>query len=74
MSMAKHLYKIAYDYDELVRRTSPEAFTPYTMLGIGAEQYNGLPKQEKDALKWLVRASDIIDRVALRLDHPYNLD
>ncbi|MBP3340299.1 MAG: hypothetical protein J6L47_01370 [Alphaproteobacteria bacterium] len=72
--MAKHLYKIAYDYDELVRRTSPEAFTPYTMLGIGAEQYMRLPKQEKDALKWLVRASDIIDRVALRLDHPYNLD
>lgn len=74
MSMIRRLYKIAYDHNELVQRTSPEAFTPYTMLGVDAEQYSALPEREKTALKWLVRASDIIDRVALQLDHPYNLD
>lgn len=72
--MLKHNYKLAYTYDELLERTAPDAFTPYNMLGIDAEQYNALPEREKAALKWLVKASDQIDRVALQLDHPYNVD
>ena len=67
-------YQIAYTYDELQERTLPDAFTPYAMLGTDAVQYNALAPQEQATLKWLVRASDIIDRVALRLDHPYNVD
>lgn len=66
-------YNLAYSEQELSERTSPTAFTPYTMLDTNAGAYEALPQSEKFALRWLVRASDIIDRVALRLDHPYNL-
>ena len=67
-------FTLAMNEKELGERTAPDAFTPYTMLGVGAEQYEALPEREKLALKWLVRASDLIDHVALRLDHPYNLE
>ena len=71
--LQKKQYKIAYDYDDLLSRTAPDAFTPYKMLDVDAPQYNNLPECEKLAIQKLVRASDIIDRVALKLDHPYNL-
>lgn len=66
-------FTLALSEKELQERTHPSAFTSYNMLDENAQQYNDLPLYEKKALEYLVHASDIIDRVALKMDHPYNI-
>ena len=66
-------FTLALSEQELLERTNPAAFTPYKMLGVNAPEYMALSENDKKALKHLVRASDIIDRVALRMDHHYNI-
>lgn len=66
-------FTLALSEQELLERTNPAAFTPYKMLGVDAPEYMALSENDKKALKHLVRASDIIDRVALRMDHHYNM-
>lgn len=66
-------FDIALTEQDLRSRTKSDAFTPYKMLGVDAPEYMALSENDKKALKHLVRASDIIDRVALRMDHYYNL-
>ena len=66
-------FTLALSEQELLERTNPAAFTPYKMLGVNAPEYMALSVNDKKALKHLIRASDIIDRVALRMDHHYNL-
>lgn len=66
-------FTFALSEKELQERTHPSAFTSYNMLDENAQQYNDLPLHEKKALEYLVHASDIIDRVALKMDHPYNI-
>ena len=67
-------FVLALSEQELLERTHPSAFTPYKMLDVCARQYADLDMFEKKALESLVHASDIIDRVALKMDHPYNLE
>ena len=71
--MADKFDIIALTEQDLRSRTNPAAFTPYKMLGADAPEYMALSVNDKKALKHLVRASDIIDRVALRMDHHYNI-
>lgn len=66
-------FTLALSEQELLERTKPGVFTPYKMLGADAPEYMALSENDKKALKHLVRASDIIDRVALRMDHHYNI-
>ena len=66
-------FDIALTEQDLRSRTKSDAFTPYKMLGVDAPEYMALSVNDKKALKHLVRASDIIDRVALRMDHHYNM-
>lgn len=66
-------FTLALSEQELLERTKPGVFTPYKMLGVDAPEYMALSENDKKALKHLVRASDIIDRVALRMDHHYNM-
>lgn len=66
-------FTLALSEQELLERTNPAAFTPYTMLDINAPEYMALSENDKKALGYLVRASDIIDCVALRMDHHYNI-
>ena len=66
-------FTLALSEQELLERTNPAAFTPYKMLGVNAPEYMALSVNDKKALKHLIRASDIIDRVALRMDHHYNI-
>lgn len=66
-------FTLALSEQELLERTKPGVFTPYKMLGVHAPEYMALSENDKKALKHLVRASDIIDRVALRMDHHYNI-
>ncbi|MBP3545205.1 MAG: hypothetical protein J6J82_02760 [Alphaproteobacteria bacterium] len=66
-------FTLALSEQELLERTKPDVFTPYKMLGADAPEYMALSENDKKALKHLVRASDIIDRVALRMDHHYNI-
>ena len=66
-------FTLALSEQELLERTKPGVFTPYKMLGTDAPEYMALSENDKKALKHLVRASDIIDRVALRMDHHYNI-
>ena len=71
--MADKFDIIALTEQDLRSRTNPAAFTPYKMLGADAPEYMALSENDKKALKHLIQASDIIDRVALRMDHHYNL-
>ena len=71
--MADKFDIIALTEQDLRSRTKSDAFTPYKMLGADAPEYMALSVNDKKALKHLVRASDIIDRVALRMDHHYNI-
>lgn len=66
-------FDIALTEQDLRSRTKSDAFTPYKMLGVNAPEYMALSENDKKALKHLIRASDIIDRVALRMDHHYNM-
>jgi hypothetical protein len=66
-------FTLVLSEQELLERTKPGVFTPYKMLGVHAPEYMALSENDKKALKHLVRASDIIDRVALRMDHHYNI-
>ena len=66
-------FTFALSEKELKERTHPSAFTSYNMLDENAQQYNDLPLYEKKVLEYLVHASDIIDRVALKMDNPYNI-
>ena len=67
-------FTLALSEQELLERTKPAAFTPYKMLDVDAPEYMALSKNDKQALQYLVQASDIIDRVGLQMDHPYNLE
>ncbi len=66
-------YKLNYSSDELKNRLSPEAFTEFRMLDKNAIQYKNLKTGDKEALKHLVRAAQILDDVYLRQDNIHNL-
>lgn len=67
-------FKLNYSIDELEKRISPEAFTEYRMLDINSFQYKNLEKGDKEALKHLVKAAQILDSVYLRQDNIHNLE
>lgn len=66
-------FELNYSEKEMQRRLSQESFTEFRMLEEASPQYKNLAQGDKDALKHLVKAAQILDSVYLRLDNINNL-
>ena len=67
----------AFDYglelEELQRRTKPENLNTFILMTPTSEEYVNLDDGDKEALKYLVKAGDILERIQLRIDNINNI-
>ncbi len=66
-------YEINLSLKELQKRTHKDYLTTKKMLAIDAPEYLELADGDKKALKHLVKAAVILDKVNMQLDNPHNL-
>ena len=79
MSMMNNVNISSKDYalnlskEELEKRTHKDYLTTKKMLAVDAPEYLELADGDKEALKHLVRAAVVLDKVNMQLDNPNNL-
>ena len=66
-------YEINLSLKELQKRTHKDYLTTKKMLTVDAPEYLELADGDKKALKHLVKAAIILDKVNMQLDNPHNL-
>ena len=66
-------YEINLSLKELQKRTHKDYLTTKKMLAPDAPEYLNLAEGDKKALKHLVKAAVILDKVNMQLDNPHNL-
>lgn len=66
-------YKLNLSTDELKKRTHKDYLTTKKMLAVDAPEYLELAEGDKKALKHLVRAAVVLDKVNMQLDNFHNL-
>ena len=66
-------YEINLSLKELQKRTHKDYLTTKKMLAPDAPEYLNLAEGDKQALKHLVRAAIVLDKVNMQLDNPHNL-
>ncbi len=66
-------YELNLSMEELEKRTHKDYLTTKKMLTIDAPEYLELADGDKEALKHLVRAAKVLDKVNMQLDNPNNL-
>ena len=66
-------YEINLSLKELQKRTHKDYLTTKKMLAIDAPEYLELAEGDQKALKHLVKAAVILDKVNMQLDNPHNL-
>lgn len=66
-------YKLNLTMEELQKRTHKDYLTTKKMLAVDAPEYLELEDGDKEALKHLVRAAVVLDKVNMQLDNPNNL-
>lgn len=59
--------------EELEKRTHKDYLTTKKMLAIDAPEYNNLANGDKEALKHLVKAAAVIDKIEMQIDDHNNL-
>ncbi len=59
--------------EELEKRTHKDYLTTKKMLAVDAPEYLNLEEGDKEALKHLVKAAVVLDKINMQLDNPYNL-
>ena len=59
--------------EELKKRTHKEYLTTKKMLAVDAPEYVELAEGDKQALKHLVKAAVVLDKINMQLDNPNNL-
>lgn len=59
--------------EELEKRTHKDYLTTKKMLAVDAPEYLELAEGDKEALKHLVKAAVVLDKVNMQLDNPNNL-
>ena len=59
--------------EELEKRTHKDYLTTKKMLAVDAPEYLELEEGDKEALKHLVKAAVVLDKVNMQLDNPNNL-
>ena len=73
VNISKKEYELNLTLDELQKRTHKDYLTTKKMLAIDAPEYLELAEGDKEALKHLVRAAVVLDKVNMQLDNPHNL-
>ncbi|MBE7711284.1 MAG: hypothetical protein E7Z92_03995 [Cyanobacteria bacterium SIG31] len=69
----KNAYEINLSLKELQKRTHKDYLTTKKMLAVDAPEYVNLAEGDKKALKHLVKAAIVLDKVNMQLDNPHNL-
>jgi hypothetical protein len=71
MSVTK--FEFGLDLPELEKRTSKEYINTKVLLKPDSPEYLSLAEGDKEALKYLVKAGDILENIHLQIDDHYNL-
>ena len=66
-------YELNLSAEELEKRTHKDYLTTKKMLAVDAPEYLALADGDKEALKHLVKAAVVLDKVNMQLDNPNNL-
>ena len=66
-------YELNLSMEELEKRTHKDYLTTKKMLAVDSPEYNELADGDKEALKHLVKAAAVLDKVNMQLDNPNNL-
>ncbi len=66
-------YEINLSLEELQKRTNKDYLTTKKMLAVDAPEYLTLQEGDKQALKHLVKAARLLDKINMQLDNPHNL-
>ncbi len=66
-------YELNLSVDELEKRTNKDYLATKKMLKIGAPEYENLADGDKQALKHLVKAAYILEKINIQLDNHDNL-
>ena len=73
VNVSKKEYDLNLYKEELEKRTHKDYLTTKKMLGVDAPEYLALDEGDKEALKHLVKAAVVLDKVNMQLDNPNNL-
>ena len=73
VNIGKKDYEMNLSMEELEKRTHKDYLTTKKMLAVDAPEYNNLSSGDKEALKHLVKAARVLDKVNMQLDNPNNL-
>lgn len=73
VNIGKKDFELNLSMEELKKRTHKDYLTTKKMLAVDAPEYAELADGDKEALKHLVRAAVVLDKVNMQLDNPNNL-
>ena len=73
VNIGKKDYELNLSIEELEKRTHKDYLTTKKMLAVDAPEYLELEEGDKEALKHLVKAAVVLDKVNMQLDNPNNL-
>ena len=73
LNISKKDFKLNLSMDELKKRTHKDYLTTKKMLAVDAPEYLNLAEADKQALKHLVKAAVVLDKINMQLDNPNNL-
>ena len=71
--MTETKYEFGLDVEELEKRTSKEYINTKVLLKPDSPEYLSLAEGDKEALKYLVKAGDILENIHLQIDDHHNL-
>ena len=71
--MTEQKYDFGLDMQELEKRTSKEYINTKVLLKPDSPEYLSLADGDKEALKYLVKAGDILENIHLQIDDHHNL-
>ena len=70
---SKKDFELNLSMEELEKRTHKDYLTTKKMLAVDAPEYLNLAEGDKQALKHLVKAAVVLDKINMQLDNPNNL-
>ena len=73
VNLNKKDYALNLSREELEKRTHKDYLTTKKMLAVDAPEYTSLADGDKQALKHLVKAAVVLDKINMQLDNPHNL-
>ena len=74
VNISKRNYELNLSHEELEKRTHKDYLTTKKMLAVDAPEYENLADGDKEALKHLVKAAAVIDKIEMQIDNHHNLE